>query len=58
MSGATRIVTILSRRFSITRVAMTPGIAQAKDDINGTNDFPLRPTRVMSRSMTNAARAM
>ena len=37
---------------------MMPGIAQAKPLSIGTNDFPCRPTLLISRSMMNAARAM
>ena len=51
ISGATRIVVSRSRRFSITRVAITPGIAQANDDSSGMNDLPLRPTRTISLSI-------
>ena len=58
MSGAISIVTMRSRRFSITRVAITPGMAQANDDISGMNDLPLRPSRAISRSIRKAARAM
>ena len=43
INGATRIVVSRSRRFSITRVAITPGIAQANDDSSGMNDLPLKP---------------
>ncbi len=58
ISGATRIVASRSRRFSITRVAITPGIAHATLDSIGMNDLPLSPHRLMRRSMRNAARAM
>ena len=58
IKGAIRIVTIRSRRFSMTRVAITPGIAQANDDMSGMNDLPLKPSRDMSRSIRKAARAM
>ncbi len=51
MSGAIRIVVKRSRRFSMTRVAITAGIAQANDDSRGMNDFPLSPTRTISRSI-------
>ena len=40
------------------RVAMMPGIAQAYELSSGMNDLPLRPTRLIRRSMMNAARAM
>ena len=58
MRGATRIVANRSRRFSMTRVAMMPGTAQATDDNIGMNDLPLRPQRAISLSMRKAARAM
>ena len=58
MSGATRIVASRSRRFSMTRVAMIPGTAQATEDSIGMNDLPLRPQRAISLSIRNAARAM
>ncbi len=47
-----------SRRFSMTRVAMIPGTAQATLDSIGMNDLPLRPQRDISLSIRNAARAM
>ena len=40
------------------RADMIAGIAQAWAESSGTNALPGRPTRYMSRSMTNAARAM
>ena len=52
------MVTRRSLRFSIVRVAMMPGMAQAKELSIGMNDFPCSPTRDISRSMMNAARAM
>ena len=52
------IVASLSFQLSIVRVAMMPGIAQAKEDSSGMNDLPCRPTLVITRSMMNAARAM
>ena len=58
ISGATRMVASRSRRFSMTRVAMIPGTAHATLDSMGMNDFPLRPHRLITRSMRNAARAM
>ena len=58
MRGAISIVTMRSRRFSITRVAITPGIAQANEDISGMNDFPLSPSLAIRRSIRKAARAM
>ena len=42
INGAIIIVVSRSRRFSITRVAITPGIAQANDDSSGMNDLPLK----------------
>ncbi len=57
-SGATRIVVSRSRRFSITRQAMIPGIVQPKHDTSGMNERPLSPSRTISRSMRQAARAM
>ncbi len=39
------IVAMRSRRFGIVRVAMMPGIAQAKLDSSGMNARPERPTR-------------
>ena len=47
-----------SRRFSITRVAMMPGTAQAIDDSMGMNDLPLSPQRDINLSIRKAARAM
>ena len=44
--------------FSGGRKLITPGIAHANDDISGTNDLPLKPMRVINRSIKNAARAM
>jgi len=58
ISGAIRIVASRSRRFSMVRVAMMPGTAQANDDSSGMNDLPLRPTPAMRRSIKNAARAI
>ena len=51
ISGATKIVTSRSRRFSITRVAIIPGTAQANDDNSGINDFPDNPIRDISLSI-------
>jgi len=45
INGATKIVTIRSRRFPITRVAIMPGTAQAKEDNSGMKDLPLKPIR-------------
>ena len=58
MKGAIIIVANRSRRLSMLRVAMMPGIAQAKEESSGMNDRPESPTRDISRSMMNAARAM
>ena len=58
MSGATRMVTRRSLRFSMVRVAMMPGMAQAKLLSMGMKDLPCRPALDMSRSMMKAARAM
>ena len=58
MNGAIMMVVNRSRRLSMLRVAMMPGIAQANDDISGMNERPDRPTLPMTRSMMNAARAM
>ena len=43
---------------SIVRVAMMPGMAQAKELSMGMKLFPCSPTLLMSRSIKNAARAM
>ena len=40
------------------RVAMIPGMAQAKDDSSATKARPSRPARLMIRSMRKAARDM
>src|SRR5882672_812178 len=56
MNGATMIVVSRSRRLSIVRVAMMPGMAQANDDSSGMNARPDSPTLPMIRSMMNAAR--
>src|SRR5216683_2840901 len=48
MSGATRMVANRSRRFSMTRVAMMPGTAQATDESIGMKDLPLSPQRDIS----------
>ncbi len=47
-----------SRRCSITRVDMMPGMAQAKLDNRGMNARPGRPAPPMIRSIRKAARAM
>ena len=57
MSGARTMVASRVRRSSMTRVAMTPGTAQAKLESNGMNDRPDNPMRAKIRSIKNAARA-
>ena len=54
------IIIVMSRSFldSIVRVAMIPGIAQAKEPRSGMNAFPWSPTFPITLSMMNAARAM
>ena len=56
MNGAIMMVVMRSRRLSMVRVAMMPGIAQANDDSSGMNARPESPTRPMMRSMMKAAR--
>ncbi len=58
ISGATRIVARRPRRLEMTRVAMMPGIAQAKLDNSGMKARPCSPAPPMMRSIRNAARAM
>ena len=58
ISGATRMVVSRSRLLSITRVAMMPGMAQAKLDSSGMKARPCRPAPPMIRSIRKAARAM
>ena len=58
ISGAIRIVVSRSLGSSIVRVAMMPGIAQAKDDSRGMNARPDNPTPAISRSIMKAARTM
>ena len=58
MSGAIKMVTMRSFTLSIVRVAIMPGTAQAKDDISGKKDLPLRPIVDIILSTTNAARDM
>jgi len=58
MSGATRMVAKRSCRVSMVRVAMMPGMAQAKEDSMGMKLLPCRPTRLISRSIRKAARDM
>ncbi len=56
ISGATRMVTSRSRGSWIVRVAITPGMAQAKLDSSGMNERPDRPAPAIRRSSRNAAR--
>ena len=58
MSGAASIVATRSLALGSVRVAMIPGIAQAKDDSRATKARPSRPTRLMILSMRKAARDM
>ena len=56
ISGVMRMVRSRSRGFSMTRVDMMAGIAQAWAESIGTNALPGRPKRRMTLSITNAAR--
>ena len=58
ISGETKIVTIRSLLFSSVRAPITAGTLQPKPSNRGMNDFPCKPTARMTRSMTNAARAI
>ena len=58
ISGATKMVAKRARRSSMVRVAIMPGTAQAKLDSRGMKAVPESPTRVSSRSINSAARAM
>jgi hypothetical protein len=58
MNGVTKMVMSLSFQWSMVRVAMIAGIAQAQPDISGTTLFPLSPTLLISLSMRNTTRAM
>ncbi len=58
ISGATKIVASRSRRLSMTRVDMMPGMAQAKEDSSGMKARPCSPAPPMMRSIRKAARAM
>ncbi len=58
ISGATMMVASRSRRLSMTRAAMMPGMAQAKLDSSGMKARPCSPAPPMMRSIRNAARAM
>ena len=57
MNGAIRMVAMRSRLFSMVRVDMIAGTAQAYAESSGMNDFPCNPTRAMVRSAISAARA-
>ena len=56
INGAIMMVASRSRGFWMVRVAMMPGIAQAKLDSNGMKARPDNPTLPISRSSRNAAR--
>ena len=56
VNGTTKIEINLCLQFSILRVAITAGIAQAVPDIKGTMVFPLKPNRRISRSIKNTTR--
>ena len=56
MSGATMIVASRSFQLAIVRVAMIPGIAQAKLDSSGMKARPDRPTLPIRLSSRKAAR--
>ena len=56
MSGAIMMVTSRSRQWVIVRVAITPGMAQAKLDNSGIKERPDRPTLPITRSSRKAAR--
>ncbi|MNN50429.1 hypothetical protein D3C81_1650150 [compost metagenome] len=58
ISGAIRMVVRRSRFASITRVAMMPGMAQAKLDSRGMKARPCSPAPPMILSIRKAARAM
>ena len=45
-------------RLSMERVAMMEGTVQPKPITSGMNDLPCSPSRCMTLSMMNAARAM
>mgnify|MGYP001376382683 CR=1 FL=1 len=57
MKGAAMIVAIRSRLSGMTRVAIMPGTAQAKPEINGITDCPESPAARMARSIRKAVRA-
>ena len=56
INGAMRIVTTRSRGLAMVRVAMMPGMAQAKLDSSGMNERPDSPTPPIRRSSRKAAR--
>ena len=56
VNGTTRMVTNRSFQFSMVRVAMTAGIAQAIPDIKGTTLFPLSPNGRISLSIKKTTR--
>ena len=56
ISGAIMMVTSRSRGLAMLRVAMMPGMAQAKLDSSGMNERPDSPTPPMMRSSKKAAR--
>ena len=58
ISGAIMIVVSRSRRLSITRVDMIPGIAQANEERSGMKARPCRPAPPISLSIRKAARPM
>ena len=57
MNGAIRMVAMRSRLFSMVRVAMMAGTAQAYAESSGMKLLPCRPMRAMVRSAISAARA-
>ena len=56
MSGAIMIVVSRSRQLPMVRVAITPGMAQAKLDSSGMKERPDSPTVPITRSSRKAAR--
>ena len=56
INGATRMVARRSRGSWMLRVAMMPGMAQAKLDSSGMNERPDRPAPAIIRSSRKAAR--
>ena len=57
LNGAIMMVARRSRRFSMVRVDMIAGTAQAEAESSGINDFPCNPNFAMVRSAMRAARA-